>query len=67
MLLGSALVRTYVHDDLAAACLTVVLEPGGWYAIWYGFDELFYGARRIASEYAFQRRMTDAHIVFSGG
>ena len=64
MLLASALVRTYVHNDFAAACLTVALEPGGWYAVWYGFDELFYGAKTIATEQAFHRRMTDASIVF---
>lgn len=64
MLLGSALARTYVPGEFAAASLNVLLEPGGWYAIWYGFDELFYGAKRTAADRTFNARMADAEIAF---
>jgi hypothetical protein len=64
MLLGSAFARTYVRGDFAAASLNVLLEPGGWYAIWYGFDELFYGVKRIAADRMFHARMANAEIVF---
>jgi len=44
--------------------LNVVLEPSGWFAVWFGLDRLFYGARDVAREHEFYRKMGKAEVVF---
>jgi hypothetical protein len=43
----------------------VLLEPAGWFAVWFGLDQLFYGTRELAREHAFYRKMARADVVFS--
>jgi hypothetical protein len=44
--------------------LNVVLEPSGWFAVWFGLDRLVYGARDIGREREFYRKMAKAEVVF---
>jgi hypothetical protein len=44
--------------------LNVVLEPSGWFAVWFGLDRLCYGVRDIAHEREFYRKMGKAEVVF---
>jgi hypothetical protein len=44
--------------------LNVLLEPSGWFAVWFGLDELFYGNRATAKEHAFYQKMAKTEIVF---
>jgi hypothetical protein len=44
--------------------LNVVLEPSGWFAVWFGLDRLVYGARHTRRKRAFYRRMATADVGF---
>ena len=54
--MGATLTRTVLH---------VFLEPAGWFAVWFGLDQLFYGTRELAREHAFYRKMAHADVVFT--
>jgi hypothetical protein len=52
-------------ETLARTVLHVLLEPAGWFAVWFGLDGLFYGTRELAREYTFYRKMARADVVFT--
>jgi hypothetical protein len=60
----SALLRQE-PETVARTVLQVLLEPAGWFAVWFGLDQLFYGTRELAREHAFYRKMARADVVFS--
>jgi hypothetical protein len=61
---ASALLRRQ-PDTVTRTVLHVLLEPAGWFAVWFGLDQLFYGTRELAREHAFYRKMARADVVFS--
>jgi hypothetical protein len=61
---ASALLRRQ-PETLARTLLHVLLEPAGWFAVWFGLDQLFYGTRELAQDYAFYRKMARADVVFA--
>jgi hypothetical protein len=61
---ASALLRRQ-PETLARTVLHVFLEPAGWFAVWFGLDQLFYGTRELAREHAFYRKMACADVVFT--
>jgi hypothetical protein len=60
---ASALVRTQ-PADFWRTLLHVLLEPSGWFAVWFGLDQLVYGTRDVAREHAFYRKLVRADAVF---
>ena len=52
----ATVIRTVLH---------VLLEPAGWFAVWFGLDQLFYGTRDITREHAFYRKMARAEVMFT--
>jgi hypothetical protein len=60
----SALLRRQ-PATIGLTVLHVFLEPSGWFAVWFGLDQLFYGSRDIAREQAFYRKMARAEVVFT--
>lgn len=52
-------------ETIGRTVLHVFLEPAGWFAVWFGLDQLFYGSRDIAREQAFYRKMARAEVVFT--
>ncbi len=61
---ASALLRRQ-PETVTRTVLHVLLEPAGWFAVWFGLDQLFYGTRELAREYAFYRKMARADVVFT--
>jgi hypothetical protein len=61
---ASALLRRQ-PETVARTVLHVLLEPAGWFAVWFGLDQLFYGTRELAREHAFYRKMARADVVFT--
>lgn len=45
--------------------LIVLLEPTGWFSVWYGLDHIFYTALEKKSEIEFNKKMSKAEITFS--
>jgi hypothetical protein len=60
---ASALVRSQ-PADFWRTLLHVLLEPSGWFAVWFGLDQLVYGTREAAREHAFYRKLVRADVVF---
>jgi hypothetical protein len=52
-------------ETIGRTVLHVFLEPAGWFAVWFGLDQLFYGVREIAREQAFYWKMARAEVVFT--
>jgi len=44
--------------------LLVLLEPAGWFSVWYGFENLFSTTRRDTPELNFYRKMYHCRIEF---
>jgi hypothetical protein len=61
---ASALLRRQ-PETVARTVLHVFLEPAGWFAVWFGLDQFFYGTRDVAREHAFYRKMARAEVVFT--
>jgi hypothetical protein len=61
---ASALLRRQ-PETVTRTVLHVLLEPTGWFAVWFGLDQLFYGTRELGREYAFYRKMARADVVFT--
>jgi hypothetical protein len=60
----SALLRRQ-PETVARTLLHVLLEPAGWFGVWFGLDQLFYGTRELARDHAFYRKMARADVVFA--
>jgi hypothetical protein len=64
LMTGAALLRGQ-PEALARTVLQVLLEPAGWFAVWFGLDQLFYGIREVSREHAFYRKMARAEVMFT--
>jgi hypothetical protein len=61
---ASALLRRQ-PETVTRTVLHVLMEPAGWFAVWFGLDQLFYGTRELAREHAFYGKMARADVVFT--
>jgi len=65
ILMSSALVlKTFELDKMLSDLLLVVLEPSGWFAMWFGLDTIFYGIRKKKPNLKFYEKMAKCEIVF---
>lgn len=66
VLMGAAML---LGDMNLSARLTtmilVVLEPSGWFAMWFGFDTIFYTAREKKPDLSFYDKMSRCEITFT--
>jgi hypothetical protein len=60
------LVATYVHNESSflGRLLMVIVEPSGWFAMWYGFDRIFYTGKETRPERGFYAKMAKAQVTF---
>ena len=63
MLLGSML-SLMAQKEYIFNLLRVIVEPGGWFTVWYGLDQIFYVSRQPKADLDFYRKMTKAEIHF---
>ncbi len=45
--------------------LFVLLEPTGWFTVWFAFDKFFYTAELKKTGYNFNEKMSKCEIIFS--
>jgi hypothetical protein len=60
---ASALIRGQ-PETFWRTLLHVLLEPSGWFAVWFGLDQLVYGTRDVARDHDFYRKIARADVVF---
>jgi hypothetical protein len=62
------IIATFLADFEIKSMLTtfamVTLEPAGWFAVWAGFDHIFYMRREKTPEHLFNEKMSKADIIF---
>jgi hypothetical protein len=44
--------------------LLTIVEPSGWFMVWYGLDQIFYIKNENHAELEFYKKMNDATITF---
>lgn len=55
---------TLTSKDFLFNLLVVFFEPAGWFSVWTGLDQIFFGAKEKQPELAFYRKMVGVHIEF---
>lgn len=63
MMLNSFISFKSLHS-LPLSIVRVMLEPGGWFLLWLGFDFLFYDLRELKTESDFFREFSEINIHF---
>jgi hypothetical protein len=63
MLIGSIL-SISAQQEYLLHLLRVIVEPGGWFMVWYGLDQIFYVSKEQKSDLNFYRKMMKAEIHF---
>lgn len=51
-------------EGLALNFILVMLEPTGWFVMWYGFDQIFYTAKQEKQKKRFYKKMAECDIKF---
>ena len=64
LMLSATYIQTLERKELAQTLLFVVLEPAGWFSLWYGLDTLFYSPKEKKQELVFYKKMARAEIIF---
>lgn len=64
MMVGAAAIDFQFSESFPLKLLYVVLEPAGWFSVWYALDQIFYYSKEKKSELEFYQRMGNAEIVF---
>ncbi len=63
MMLNAYISFKKLHS-LPLSIMKIILEPGGWFLLWIGFDFLFYDIYEIKKERDFFREFSEANIHF---
>ncbi len=64
MMLGATIIRTMESSEILFIVLLVVLEPAGWFSLWFGLDQIFYIAAEKRHDLTFYSKMSRAEIIF---
>ncbi len=63
-LLAAAAVDYYNKEAFLWSLVTVIMEPAGWFTIWYGLDLMIFKSREKAPEQEFYEKIAKADISF---
>lgn len=64
LLFASSYITHQLEATLLLEFLKILMEPSGWFMIWYGFDRIFYEAKSLRPELEFSHKMSKAQIYF---
>jgi len=66
--LGLMIIAAYVWfmepEQFFLYVLIIIIEPAGWFAVWYGLDHLFYYIEEERQELRFYEKLAKANITF---
>lgn len=60
----AVILHSYMTIEMLRIILTTLLEPAGWFMMFYGFDTAFYGAGRMEPEAEFNQKMAKSEVSF---
>ncbi|MEM0372876.1 MAG: hypothetical protein QXO69_03520 [archaeon] len=64
LMIASALMQGHSASDFAFSLVRIIMEPSGWFMMWYGFDQVFYSSKEIKPDLTFNEKMAKAEITF---
>jgi hypothetical protein len=63
------LAATYINmaglEKTITTFLSVLLEPAGWFSMWFGFDHIFYVVGSKKSDLVFYEKMSKCQVEFT--
>lgn len=65
MMVGAATLSFWKDEIFMWHVFRIILEPGGWFTVWTGFDQIFYEFRQNNPDLEFYGKMINAEIGFS--
>jgi len=57
-------IKSFVGETILTTILTTLLEPSGWFMMFFGLDRVFYGVQVKQPELNFYEKMSKADISF---
>ncbi|MCR4368361.1 MAG: hypothetical protein NUV67_00470 [archaeon] len=64
MMVIAALISINEFGGIFFVILSVLLEPAGWFTVWFGLDSIFYAQRDKYVELDFYRKLGKTEIIF---
>ncbi|MBN2142259.1 hypothetical protein JW711_02925 [Candidatus Woesearchaeota archaeon] len=65
LMLAASFLYDLDHPLFALTFLRTMIEPAGWFMVWYGLDQVFYTGGQHKSEIEFNEKMSKASIRFT--
>lgn len=65
MMIGAATLSFWKDEIFIWHVLRIILEPGGWFTVWTGMDQIFYELRQNGPDLEFYKKMNEAEITFN--
>ena len=61
---AAVLLHYFIGEKMLTTILTTLFEPAGWFLMFFGFDNAFYGVKRMQPEVEFYEKMSKAETSF---
>lgn len=65
LMIGATSIDYFELHGFILSFFKIILEPAGWFIVWFGLDEIFYKAKQQTPELEFYKKMVKANITFS--
>lgn len=65
LMLGASYLSSLNSRNFILSALLILVEPTGWFLVWYGLDEVFYRTKQNKNELEFYRIISKSRISFS--
>jgi len=64
LMFAAVLLQFWLGQKMLTIILTTLFEPAGWFMMFYGFDNAFYGVKERQPEIDFYEKMSKAEVSF---
>lgn len=64
LMFGSSYISHQLGSTILLDLIKVVMEPAGWFLVWYGCDQIFYDAKSLKPDLEFNHKMAKAEVHF---
>ena len=64
LMFGASYISRVLGSTLLLDFIKVIMEPSGWFLVWYGCDQIFYDAKSLKPELEFNHKMAKAEVFF---
>lgn len=64
LMLAASLLATVETKKFITNVLFVILEPSGWFMVWFGLEQIFYEAKQKQPDLEFYTKMCEGEIKF---